>query len=115
MSQTPPAASNRRDSYRRRPKDDVRITCRRAADPAGKDFAVALLDASQTGLRLLVRRGLTAGEEVTLELEGRGCPGLRRSGVVTWSVPDESGNWSAGIRLHERLPYRALIRFTELQ
>jgi Tfp pilus assembly protein PilZ len=107
-----PFAANRRDSYRRRSKSEVRLSCRRVADHA--ELAVALLDASQTGLRLVVREELAKGEEVVVTLTGPDCPSVELPARVIWSVPEADDTWTIGVRIHERLPYLALIRLTEL-
>jgi hypothetical protein len=75
---------------------------------------VALLDASQTGVRLVVRERLEKDQAVTVILIAPGQEALKRAGTVTWAVPGADGRWCVGVRLHERLPYASLIHLTEL-
>jgi hypothetical protein len=75
---------------------------------------VELLDASQTGLRMVVREDLRKGEVVCLRLEGPECPTVRRLGRVMWSVPCADATSCVGIRFQERLPFSVLIRVTEI-
>jgi hypothetical protein len=114
MSPSPTASSNRRDSYRRKSKKDVRISCARGHAGDGPDLALSLLDASQTGIRLIVREELDREQVVLLRLEGPGCPPVRRAGTIMWCVPAADGAFLVGVRLEERLPFAALIRLTEM-
>jgi hypothetical protein len=114
MTSSQPVASNRRYSYRRGSRKDTRIACHLGTSAVGDNLAVALLDASQTGVRLLVQKGLDRGAEVFLIFQGAGCPPVERRGTVVWAVPGADGAWCVGIHLRDRLAYAALIRLTEL-
>jgi hypothetical protein len=114
MSQPPTAVGNLRDSYRRRSRQNVRIACYACAAAEDPNLAVALLDASQTGARLVVRAALAKGQTLAVLLEGLGCAAIQRRGTVMWCVPAGDGTHAVGIRFQERLPYAALIRLTEL-
>jgi hypothetical protein len=113
MSQSPQRASNRRCSYRRRSRQDVRVRCVRGSAGGGLNVALSLLDASQTGIRLVVRESLERGEEVLVSLQGPGDSAAERRGEVIWSVVGVDGSCCVGVRLQERLPYEVLIRLTE--
>jgi hypothetical protein len=114
MSQSPQRAGNRRASYRRRSRQDVHVRCVRGAAGVGPNVAVSLLDASQTGIRLVVREVLERGEDVFLSLQGPADIAAERRGEVIWSVVGVDGSCCVGVRLQERLPYAFLIRLTEL-
>jgi hypothetical protein len=94
MSESSSDTTNRRQSYRRRSKAEVQVSCHRGEAPTGPNLALGLLDASQTGVCLAVREALSSGDQVCVCLEGPAHPRLVRRGTA--------------------MPYRSLIRLTEL-
>jgi hypothetical protein len=66
--------------------------------------ALALLDLSESGARLVIREALTLGQRVYLVLEGpAGGRPVRRQGTVAWSVPAADGTHCVGVKLLRRL------------
>jgi hypothetical protein len=68
------------------------------------DVALALLDLSEGGARLVTSEALPAGQRVYLVLAGPGGGrAARRQGVVAWSVPAADGTHCVGVKLLRRL------------
>jgi hypothetical protein len=113
MSDVQRPTKNRRINSRRRPKSFVRATCYRGSLDLGVNLAVALLDLSEAGARLLLRQPVEAKEEVTVLLESpHHRRPLRFTGQVTWSVATAEGNYCAGVHFDKRLPYVECFRLT---
>src|SRR5205085_2563167 len=94
MEDTPPRPSdaadarNRREEPRGEPRGRVEVTCRAGRSGQGPDLAMALLDVSTSGARLMVRNALPLGQvaEVCLYPESR-SGGLRLTARVVWCHP----------------------------
>src|SRR4051812_20057725 len=100
---------NRRISPRRATKQSVKAICRKGSLGLGPNIAVAVLDISETGTRLLLKEALLARQEVEVCLLP---PGLVREfklpGRVVWCVPAADGNFCTGIEFEKYLSYSAL-------
>ena len=106
---------NRRASRRLAPKARVKIVCRKGALDLGRNLALALLDASETGVRLALSESLEPGGEVSLTLDRpTGGKRIQCLGTVVWVVPAADGSFTAGIRLHKVLRYADLTHLTHL-
>jgi len=106
---------NRRANPRRAPKGSTRVTCRRGALGLGPNVALALLDVSEAGARLLVKASLTRGQEIELGLLAPGC--MREStlpGRVIWSIQTADGAYCIGVQFQKRLSYPALQALSRL-
>jgi hypothetical protein len=113
MSQPKQAGANRRASRRLPSRSLVKITCRKGSTDLGPNLAVALLDASETGVRLVLSQALDVGQEVSLTLDGpTGGRPAKCQGTVVWSVPAADGSILAGVRLHKPLRYHDLTHLT---
>src|SRR5262249_45050487 len=101
-----------RRAYQRFPATDgVRIVCHRNGGP---NLALALLDASQAGLRLFLSAPVDSGDGVRLGLEADGLEEpVRVTGVVRWSVEREDGTCIAGVELERLIAEAALGRLTQ--
>jgi hypothetical protein len=75
----------------------------------GPNLAKGILDYSESGVRLIAKAGLVAGNEVSIVLEtvANGKP-VKRVGEVEWTVPTESGDFCVGIEFQQRLAYTDL-------
>ena len=104
---------DRRLALRRPPRGKVRAVCRRGALELGPDLALAVVDLSETGVRLAVREALQPGGEVTVALEGplQSRP-VKRVGRVVWSLSAADGSCQAGVVLQGRLPYSDFLALT---
>ena len=115
MSEPVPASSgrNRRLSKRRPPKGKARVTCRRGALDLGPDLALAVLDLSEWGARLLVRESLDPGREVLILLRGEAnSRPVRRVSDVVWSLAAADGVYCIGVRFQKRVPYGDFSQLT---
>ena len=109
MNQTSTDLANRRVERRRRPRTGVRVTCLKGVLGLGTNLAVAVLDASETGIRILARAPLEKGQEIEISVvgPGRGRPHVHAADVV-WCVPAADNNYCVGAHFHERLSYANL-------
>jgi hypothetical protein len=93
-------------SLRSRPKSWTKCICRKGTLDMGRNIAVALLDVSETGLRLVVGEQLAVNQEVSIALEtpSHARP-LRITGKVVWCLPMADNNFCLGIRFNQCLAY----------
>jgi hypothetical protein len=108
-------ASNRRAFMRRSPKRSSKITCRKGALGLGPNIGVRLLDLSEAGLRMIVKKELTTKDEVEIGLMAPG--GVRETickGRVVWVVPTADGEFAVGILFEKRLPYTNVIDLSSI-
>jgi hypothetical protein len=112
VNQQPPRPPNRRAALRKKPKG-ARCRCRQGALGLGPDLALALLDLSQTGARLLVKSALPLKQPVELELYGVAYPKtVRIEALVVHCAPTQEGAYHVGVRFERYLPYPELVRLT---
>src|SRR5947209_4678294 len=113
-SARPSGDGRRRGCPRWEARPDVRVACHPAGDRLGPDVAVALLDLSEVGARLLVSAPLPRGEELMLGLtadrEGQGAA-LGVPAVVAWYVPAPGGGYWVGVTFPKAVPFRDLQPF----
>src|SRR3954471_1482551 len=104
MAEAEKKQSNRRISLRRPAKGKVKVVCYKGSLDLGANLALAVLDVSETGLRIVVTMPLGRGQEVLLLLQGQGnMRQIKRSGYVVWCVPTNDGKYVVGIRLTKYL------------
>jgi hypothetical protein len=95
-------AKNRRFGVRRKPRPLARVSCTTAQ--ARANLALALLDVSRSGARLLIRSELAKGLEVAIGLPWPGKPrqdALRAT--VVWCVAAAIGGYCVGVQFHRLL------------
>ena len=93
-----------RRALRWQPRRQARVACHRGLSDLRPDVALALLDLSEDGARLVTREALALGQRVYLVLKGPGGGRpARRQGVVAWSVPAADGTHCVGVKLLRRL------------
>src|ERR1700738_48048 len=97
---------NNRASARRFPKAKVRVTCHTDTLDSGPNLATAVLDISESGIRLLVASPLEVGQGVIIGLDApmHDRP-IQRLAKVIWSVPAKDGGYCVGVRLEKYLPW----------
>jgi hypothetical protein len=97
---------NRRGSRRQAAKRSTKVSCTAGVMGAGPNLAAAVLDLSQTGVRLLLQAPLRAGQalELTLENVMLSRP-IKVTAEVVWSVPAADGRHCVGARFHRPLSY----------
>jgi PilZ domain len=98
---------NRRRSQRRRPRNSVKLQCRKGAHGLGADTALSVLDISDTGVRLVVSQEFVPGAEVEIIITGYGMKQpIKRLGVLRWQLKLENGTFCTGVEFQKRIDYR---------
>jgi hypothetical protein len=101
--------TNKRSSLRKPARRTVKVHCRKGTLGLGPNVAVAFLDVSEGGVRLLVKAPLEPGDEVEVALHGYGLPeAIVRVAHVTWALPVDDGQHAVGLRFQKRIPFRAV-------
>jgi hypothetical protein len=99
MNEPTASGSERRRSRRQRPKPTTEIACRPQTVIVGPDVAVAVLDISADGIRLMVNAPLAKGQRIEVNLEGIGYNRpLKLNAEVIWSLATADGNWCIGAK-----------------
>ena|SRR5947209_2149024 len=100
---------DRRLCRRRTAKAKARITCKKGLMDLGPNLALALLDFSESGVRLITKTAVVAGDEVSIVLETTGSDKpVRRAGTVGWVVPTDARTFCVGVEFQKRLGYTDL-------
>jgi hypothetical protein len=108
MTQPRPPKPNQRSSPRRAPKGTTRAQCYRSALGLGANLAVAVLDVSETGVRLVLKADLPLGQEIEVDLDRAAQRPVKALARIIWSLPTADGNFCVGARFHKPLPYADL-------
>jgi hypothetical protein len=109
-----PSPANRRASRRAPLRGTVRVECRKGSLGLGPNLVRFPLDISETGVRLVVKGDLKAGQEVEVLLVGGGYGRpLKKIGTVIWSLPTENEDRVVGIRFEGCVPYAELQGMTK--
>jgi hypothetical protein len=105
-----------RPRARRSPaKAGCKVSCRRGSMGMGPNLALAILDVSETGIRLRVREALQPRQEIEVGLEGLGhARPLRLSAQVAWCVATADDFYCIGARFQNRLTYQDLNKLARL-
>lgn len=99
MNEPTATGSERRRSRRQRPKPNTEIACRPQTVIVGPDVAVAVLDISADGIRLMVNAPLGKGQRIEVNLEGIGYSRpIKLNAEVIWSLATADGNWCIGAK-----------------
>jgi hypothetical protein len=99
MNEPTASGSERRRSRRERPKPTTEIACRPQTLIVGPDVAVAVLDISGDGIRLMVNAPLQKGQRIEVDLEGIGYSRpIKLNAEVIWSLETADGNWCIGAK-----------------
>jgi hypothetical protein len=107
MSQSVPGNGRQHRCRREKPQGNTPLTCR--LEDGGPDVALALLDVSQNGIRLVVAEPLDAGRPIAVELERRGGhPPLQLRADVVWCMATAEQTYCVGARFHDYLPFSDL-------
>jgi len=107
--------ANRRRARRCPLSGQAKAECRKGATGLGRNVAVATLDLSETGARLVVQVPLAVGEEVELKLAGPGVQKpIGRAGRIVWSVLLQDGNHAIGVEFDKLLGYADLQRLARV-
>jgi PilZ domain len=99
MSESSAARSDRRRAHRQRPKLSTKVSCRPETVIVGPNLALAVLDISGDGIRLIVKSPLEKGQQIEVDLEGIGyCRPIKLAAEVVWSLATAEGNWCIGAK-----------------
>jgi hypothetical protein len=99
MNEPTANGSERRRARRQRPKPTTEIACRPQTLIVGPDVAVAVLDISADGIRLMVNAPLEKGQRIEVNLEGIGYSRpIKLNAEVIWSLATADGNWCIGAK-----------------
>jgi hypothetical protein len=92
--------SERRRSRRQRPKPRSEAACRPGDTVVvGVNLAVAILDISADGIRLMVKEPLPVGQKIEVDLEGIGYSRtLKLNAEVVWCLEAADGHWCLGAK-----------------
>jgi hypothetical protein len=100
---------NRRSSPRLRARGGSKSICRKGTLGLGANVALALLDVSETGVRLRVKEPLALGQEVEVGLQGPGHGSeFKMTGRVVWCIPAADGTHLVGIHFDKPLNFKAV-------
>lgn len=105
---TPAPTKNQRRSRRQAPKSCTRIIAYSNAFGFGKNVALQILDVSETGIRLLVKRDLPVGLEFEIKLESAGTNSVKTTATIVWSIQATDGQWVVGASFAKPINYRDL-------
>lgn len=115
MSSPSSKPSNRRSFMRRSPKRSSKITCRKGHLGLGHNIGVRMLDLSEAGVRLIVKKELVVRDEVEVGLTAPG--GMREifcKGHVIWVVPTVDGEFCVGVLFEKYVPYSTVIDLSSI-
>ncbi len=99
MNESTANGSERRRSRRQRPKKTTEIACRPQTVIVGPDVALAVLDISAEGIRLMVNAPLEKGQRIEVDLQGIGySKPIKLNAEVIWALATADGNWCIGAK-----------------
>jgi hypothetical protein len=99
---------NQRRCRRQVPKGSTKIRACNNALGLGKNIAVAVLDISETGIRLLLKQPLKVGKEFEVILEGPGTHEVKLLARVIWTVETSDGQHCIGASFAKPIGYSDL-------
>jgi hypothetical protein len=118
MLQAPPEAvapaaattsrPNKRRCRRQTPKSNLKVRAFKSTLGLGANIALAILDISENGVRLLLKENLPVGHSFEVTLEPVSCKTVKTIAEVVWSIPAADGTFCVGTRFQKNLPYSDL-------
>lgn len=106
--QSPNNRPNLRRSRRHAPKGSTKVCCYGNALGLGVNIAVSLLDLSETGIRLVMKAGVVAGQAVAVNIQGPSGTVFKQVGTVIWVLPTSDDRLCVGIGFEKAIPYASL-------
>jgi PilZ domain len=107
------AKKNRRAFLRRPAKLKVKVTCRKGSFDTGPNLAKSVLDISESGIRMVIKDPMKAGQDVSITLEGMmQMRPVKRTGKIIWCVQTTEGDYCIGVLLEKYLPYQDIRLLT---
>ena len=108
MDQVPTPSPNQRRSHRQPSRRSTKVRCYANRSPS-PNLAVAVLDLSETGIRLVLNTDLPKGQELTVHLDNIAYRPIKLTAEVIWSLPTKDGNFCVGAHFQQAIRYPALI------
>src|SRR5262249_43671521 len=108
MTQPQTARREKRLARRRSPKGGTKARCYKSTLGLGPDVALAVLDISETGARLLLRAPVKPGQEVEVDLEHIAYRPVKVQAQVIWAIPTADGHYCVGTRFDRPISYADL-------
>jgi hypothetical protein len=109
MNQQPQARPDQRRSRRKSPKGSTRVRCYKGPMGLGPNLGVAVLDVSETGVRLVVKADLPPGQEIEVNFDNVAARPIKMLAEVIWSMPTTNGNFCVGASFHKPIGYGDLL------
>jgi hypothetical protein len=100
---------NHRRHRRQLPKGSTKARAYRNHLGLGPNIAVAVLDVSESGVRLLLKEDLPIGREFEVELESIAHKAVKLHAEVIWSLATADGKYCVGSRFTKDIDYGFLI------
>src|SRR4051812_35010795 len=95
---------NKRRSRRQQPRSSTKVRAYRNSMGLGPNIGLALLDVSETGVRLLLKEQLKKGQEFEIQLESA-SRSIKLIGEVIWTIQTAEGQFCTGAHLQKCIPY----------
>lgn len=109
MSTSPSSSGkNRRRDPRRPVRSSVRVECRQGTLGMGPNLTRAVLDLSQSGVRLSLTATLAAGSEAELLISTHGSRPIKRLATVSWARDADANGHQVGLLFQSPLSFREL-------
>jgi hypothetical protein len=106
--------TNRRCSRRLAASSSARIECRKGTLGLGPNLTATILDISETGVRLILKTELPAGQDVEVLLHGGGYgKPCKRLAKVKWSLRLANGTFCTGIQFERAVRYAEIQRLAK--
>ena len=110
----PAPKPNKRLSRRSPAKSTTHVRVYRSALGLGPNIASALLDLSETGLRVVLKESIDLGREVEVSLESAATGRtLKATAAVVWVVPAADLTFIVGLRLLKAISYSDLMALSK--
>jgi hypothetical protein len=107
--------ANRRRARRSLVNGHTKVECLKGSFGRGPNVAIAAVDLSEAGVRLIVEAPLTPGEEIELQFSGPGTrKPIRRLGTIVWSVELSPGYYGVGVAFEKDLKYGDFYRLAKV-
>ena len=109
-----PKKPNKRRSRRCAIRGTTRLRVYRTALGLGPNIASALLDLSETGLRVVLKEPIAVGQEVEINLESAATGRMTKTTViVVWVIPSSEGGFVVGLHFQKPLGHGDLQALTK--
>jgi hypothetical protein len=109
-----PGRSNKRRSRRQQPKISTKARAYGNPYGLGPNIASGILDLSETGVRLLLKKELPIGKVFEVVLEAVGGKMVKVVAQVVWTVPAADGTFVVGAHFQKNVNYLDLVTLTRV-